>query len=242
MKTFGVIGLGKMGQSILTVIDSSPGLRSSPFARIGPGDMDALSSCDAVIEFTTPDAAPEVISTCLNARVPLVSGTTGWHEYHLESIRKLVHDTHGKMLYATNFSIGMNILFAINEKLAAVMNRYPDFKPSLSETHHIHKKDAPSGTAYTLIEGILKHSQHLKGFELNPGDDFDQADRMPVQAIREGEVKGIHEVSWRSANEEICFRHDAFDRKIFAEGAVQAAQWLIEQKAGMYTMQDLIHL
>src|SRR5690349_11303762 len=151
MNTIGVIGMGRMGQSIASQLERASDLRMEPFYRLKPGDETRLKACDAVIEFTTPEAAPGVIRECLQWGIPVVSGTTGWHEYHLPSILKLRAQLGGKLLYATNFSIGMNIVFALNAKLATALKSYPAFLPSLREVHHVHKKDAPSGTAYTLL-------------------------------------------------------------------------------------------
>ena len=149
---------------------------------------------------------------------------------------------HGKFLYASNFSIGMNITFALNRRLATIMNHYPQFKVSVKEIHHIHKKDSPSGTAHTLIGDIIDLHERYNNFELNPGHVTTDEDVLPIQALREGEVKGYHEVSWNSGSEEIKISHEAFDRKIFAEGAIMAAAWLTGQRAGVYTMKDIIQL
>jgi 4-hydroxy-tetrahydrodipicolinate reductase len=194
-----------------------------------------------VIEFTTAAAAPEVIMTCISNDVPVVSGTTGWHEYHLESVLRFCKQNHGKFLYASNFSIGMNIVFALNAKLASVLADYPQFKPSVEETHHIHKKDMPSGTAYTLLEDIMKQQPTYRGINLNNAQVSDQG-LIPVVALREGDVKGIHEVKWNSGAEEISIRHESMDRGIFAAGAIMAALWLHGQPNGIYTMRDIIHV
>jgi 4-hydroxy-tetrahydrodipicolinate reductase len=239
MNTIGMIGMGRMGQAIAGQLERLPGVRMEPFTRLNQGDENRLKTCDVVIEFTTPEAAPAVIRQCLQAGIPVVSGTTGWHEYHLPSMISLRTQLGGKFLYATNFSIGMNIVFALNAKLANALKRYPAFVPSLREVHHIHKKDAPSGTAYTLLGQIIDQRPDYTGFALNhPADQHE----IEVTAIREGEGKGFHEVTWQSGGERISITHEAFDRGIFASGAIAAAQWLLDQPAGVYTMQDLIHL
>lgn len=239
MNTIGMIGMGRMGQSIATQLERVPDLRLEPFYRLQQGDENRLKTCDVVIEFTTPEAAPAVIRQCLQAGIPVVSGTTGWHEYHLSSILSLRTQLGGKFLYATNFSIGMNIVFALNAKLASALKAYDAFVPSLREVHHLHKKDSPSGTAYTLLGQIMEQRNDYTGFALNqPAGKRD----IGVSAIREGEVKGLHEVNWQSGEERITITHEAFDRSIFASGAIAAAQWLLHQHAGVYTMQDIIHL
>src|SRR6186713_2192765 len=139
MTTIGIIGLGKMGQAIAALLEARHDLKCLPFQRISAEHKHALKTCHAVIEFTTPEAAPGVISQCLELGIPVVSDTTGWHEYHLDSILTFCKQHRSTFLYATNFSIGMNITFALNRKLAEVMSGLPQFKPSLKEIHHIHK-------------------------------------------------------------------------------------------------------
>lgn len=241
MKIIGMIGMGRMGQAISDHVKGHPEITLVPFNRISKADETRLKACHVVIEFTTPTAAPVVIRQCLELGLKVVSGTTGWHEYHLDSILTFCARHHSSFLYASNFSIGMNIVFALNSKLAAALKAYNTFKPSLKEIHHIHKKDSPSGTAYTLLQQIMQQRQDYTGFVLNEEAAASQH-QIPVKAIREGEVKGYHEVAWQSPDERISISHEAFDRRIFASGAVLAAQWLMDQPAGVYTMQDIIHL
>ncbi len=237
-----MVGMGKMGQAIIGLLEAHNDIKCNTFDRISTDSYSLLRSCDVVIEFTVPIAAPDVIRQCIELGVPVVSGTTGWHEYHLDSIITFCNQKQGTFLYATNFSIGMNIVFALNRKLAQVMSAFPQFKPSLKEIHHIHKKDSPSGTAFTLIEDILLHLPDYKGFEHNGDEKIIPLNTLPVQSIREGEVKGIHEVTWKSDAEQITIAHEAFDRKIFAEGAVMAARWLHQKSPGVYTMKDILHM
>jgi 4-hydroxy-tetrahydrodipicolinate reductase len=237
----GVVGLGRMGQSILSLLNERSDLTFHPFSRLSGDAITHLKQCDVVIEFTTAVAAPEVIMTCMTNDVPVVSGTTGWHEYHLESVLRFCKQKHGKFLYASNFSIGMNIVFALNAKLANVLATYPQFKPSVEEIHHIHKKDMPSGTAYTLLEDIMKQQSNYCGINLNNAQVAGEG-LIPVIALREGDVKGIHEVKWNSGAEEIAIRHESKDRGIFASGAIMAALWLHHQPNGIYTMRDIIHV
>jgi 4-hydroxy-tetrahydrodipicolinate reductase len=242
MNSIGMVGMGKMGQAISAVLDTRTDLKWFPFPRISTQNEAQLKACNVVIEFTTPDAAPGVIRHCLELGIPVVSGTTGWHEYHLDSILSFCKQQHGTFLYATNFSIGMNITFALNRKLAEVMAGLPQFKPSVKEIHHIHKKDSPSGTAYTLMEDILSRYPAYNGFVLNADQHSHPTDKLPITAIREGDVKGYHEVMWNSGLEQISIAHEAFDRRIFAEGAVMAAIWLTRQPKGIYTMQDVLKM
>jgi 4-hydroxy-tetrahydrodipicolinate reductase len=211
-----------------------------PFARLNDSNADLLQACDVAIEFTTPEAAPTVIRQCIGLGKPVISGTTGWHEYHLSEILQLCRQRKGKFLYASNFSIGMNIVFALNARLVELLRPYPEFHPALREIHHIHKKDAPSGTAFTLVEEIIKNRPQYTGINLNNQQADTRNQLVPVEAIREGEVKGFHEITWNSRDEKIRLSHEAMDRSIFAAGAIVAALWLTEQKEGIYTMRDVI--
>jgi 4-hydroxy-tetrahydrodipicolinate reductase len=240
--TIGIIGMGKMGQAIAAVLNTRPDIESKTFQRVSAENKHTLKSCDVVIEFTIPEAAPGVIRHCLELGIPVVSGTTGWHEYQLDAILTFCKQREGTFLYATNFSIGMNITFAINRKLAEVMSNFPQFHPALKEIHHIHKKDSPSGTAYTLMQDIFSDHPQFNGFILNGDVNNTPPDKLPVTAIREGEVKGFHQVTWNSGLEQITIAHEAFDRRIFAEGAVMAALWLHRQPRGIYTMRDIIRM
>jgi len=242
MSRYGIVGMGKMGQALSAILASEKEHQFHTFNRLSPDHQALLEACDVVIEFTTPEAAPGIIRHCLESGVAVVSGTTGWQEYHLHSIIKLCQMKRGKFLYASNFSIGMNITFALNRKLASIMNEFPQFNASIKEIHHIHKKDSPSGTAYTLIGDIIDQHKRYDHFELNSDQTMNEDGNLPVKAIREGEVKGYHEVTWNSGSEQIKISHEAFDRKIFAEGAIMAATWLADQKPGVYTMKDIIVL
>ncbi len=242
MTKFGIVGMGKMGQALSAILANEKEHQFHTFNRITTDNQALLKSCDVIIEFTTPEAAPGIIRHCIDNGIAIVSGTTGWQEYHLHSIIKLCHSKHGKFLYASNFSIGMNITFALNRRLAMIMNDYPQFKASIKEIHHIHKKDSPSGTAHRLIEDIIDQHKRYDNFDLVNRQTQDDGSILHVNAIREGEVKGYHEVTWKSDSEEIKISHEAFDRKIFAEGAIMAASWLVSRKAGVYTMSDIIDL
>lgn len=240
MADYGIIGMGKMGHAISDLLEADKKVTFHTFHRVSDQNQHLLKECKVVIEFTTADAAPGLIEHCILSGVPVVSGTTGWQEYQLENIKKICKQHHGKFLYASNFSIGMNVTFALNRTLASIMESFPQFKASILEKHHIHKKDSPSGTAYSLIEDIIKNHSTYKGFELNhPASD---ERKIPVTAIREGEIKGYHEVTWNSGLEMIRLSHEAYDRKIFAEGAIVAANWLKDKPPGIYSMRDIIGL
>jgi 4-hydroxy-tetrahydrodipicolinate reductase len=231
-----------MGSAILDILQADQEAEFHPFKRLEGADLDTLKQCKVAIEFTVPEAASGVIKQCLENGIPVVSGTTGWHQNQLNDIIQLCHDVNGKFLYASNFSIGMNVTFELSKRLSTMMNRFPEFSASIREIHHIHKKDSPSGTAVTLINEIIETSDRYTGFELNEATEDADENKINVNAIRKGEVKGFHEITWTSGDERIVISHEAFDRKIFAQGAVMAAKWLVNQDPGVYTMRDIIKL
>ncbi|MBL7776386.1 MAG: 4-hydroxy-tetrahydrodipicolinate reductase, partial [Saprospiraceae bacterium] len=176
--------------------------------------------------------------TCLRAGVPVVSGTTGWHD-QLAAAEAWCRNHGGGLLWASNFSVGVNILFAVNRYLARLMNERPEYEPALSETHHIHKLDAPSGTAITLTQDILATVDRKNHWSLQPQPAG--PDGIPVTAIRENEVPGTHAIRWQSGIDEITLEHRAFSRQGFAAGALLAARWL-QGKTGAFRMADVLGL
>jgi len=235
-----LIGYGKMGKTIETL-----GLNQGhSFPLIidadNLSDLNApnLKEIDVAIEFTAPGAAHENILSCIELGVPVVSGTTGWNERFAE-IKALCKQKEGAFFYASNYSIGVNILFAMNQKLARIMNQYPAYQVSMKEIHHIHKLDAPSGTAITLAEQIVQENDRIKGWELvtsNPGSDS-----LKIEAVREGEVKGIHSIMYDSEVDFITLEHHAKSRDAFAAGVLLAAGFL-RGKKGVFGMEDLLKL
>lgn len=194
-----------------------------------------LTGTDVAIEFSSPSAAFNNISKCLNEKVPVVSGTTGWLENYNEVV-EVCNRNNTAFIHSSNFSIGVNLLFRLNAELARQMDRFKDYEVSIEEIHHTKKLDAPSGTAITLAEGIIdKHQGYEKWcFEK------DKTDRcIPVRSIREGAVPGTHTVSWDSDIDTISLRHEAKSRRGFALGAVVAAEYIHSRK-GIFTMNDVI--
>jgi len=181
---------------------------------------DALQGIDAVIDFTTPHAVIANIIHCVEAGIPMVVGTTGWYQ-HMEKVRELVAERKGALLYGSNFSIGMNFFFKAVQAIAPVLKH--DYRGSIVERHHIHKKDKPSGTAVT-IQKIMESGS---------------GEKVEVASVREGETVGMHLVMLDSANDTILFTHDAKSRLGFAEGAVRAAEW-IRGKTGFYEFPDIV--
>lgn len=187
-----------------------------------PEKMDA----DVAIEFTTPKTAVSNMRRCLEKGIPVVCGTTGWYGDY-EMVVAECKRVKGQLFTATNFSIGMNIMFELNHRLAELMRGRDDYKVSISETHHIHKLDAPSGTAITLQEQIVESGER-------------RVESVPIASYREGEVPGIHTVVYDSEIDTITLSHEAHSRKGLALGALLAAEWLAKAPSGVYTMKDML--
>lgn len=221
-----LIGYGKMGQmvsaaaqerhhEVVCIVD--------PMQSEGKIDSPAFRSADVAIDFSRPDVAMDAVRAALQQGVPVVSGTTGWDVQSLRA--ELRGKDHPGIIWSSNFSIGVNILFAVNGYLARLLHNTGGYTPSITEVHHVHKLDAPSGTAVTLREGLKAGSQ--------------EPIECPIESIREGEVPGIHEVRWESEADILSLRHEAKSRKGFALGAVMAAEWL-QGKRGWHTMTEVM--
>lgn len=194
-----------------------------------------LKAIDVAIEFSSPDAALGNIIKCLNMKVPVVSGTTGWlKEYH--KAVDICEKNSTSFIHSSNFSIGVNLVFRLNSELAKHMNRYHDYNVAIEEIHHIKKLDAPSGTAITLAGGIIE--QH-SGYENWCFGDDTTNNCIPIRSIREGVVPGTHTVTWDSEIDTISLKHEAKNRKGLALGAVVAAEF-IHLKEGIFTMTDVM--
>lgn len=198
-------------------------------------DSDAFRSADCAIEFTTPSSAVANIKNAFLQGVPVVCGTTGWLT-SLPEIKQLCENDKATFLYASNFSVGVNIFMAVNKYLATIMNGFPQYAPHMVETHHIHKLDHPSGTAITLAEQIEECTDRIAGW-YEPTDEkdvekksTDGGELMPIDHIRTGEVPGIHTIDWVSDVDSISITHSAKSRDGFALGAVLAAEWLRDKK------------
>jgi 4-hydroxy-tetrahydrodipicolinate reductase len=234
----GLMGYGRMGKEIESAAKERMHevvlkITGSNADSITPDD---LKQCDVIIEFTRPDAVLNNIRRCLENNIAVVVGTTGWYQ-HLNEVKDACSRFNGALFYASNFSIGVNILFEINARLAALMNRRTEYDAEISEVHHIHKLDKPSGTAITLAEGILHQLERKTKWTLEQEQAKD-ADLL-ITSYREDEVVGKHTVRYTSATDEIEIVHNAFSRKGFAYGAVLASEFLYEKK-GVYTMKDIL--
>lgn len=195
----------------------------------------AISKADVAIEFSVPKAALKNILHCFENQVPVVSGTTGWLNDYEKAIA-ICKQKNGAFIYASNFSIGVNIFFELNKILAKMMQPHSDYDISVEEIHHTKKLDAPSGTAITLAEEIIKNSTYqqwaLDGVKKNT---------LPITAIRSEKVVGTHKVNYKSEIDSLQITHTAHNRKGFAQGALIAAEWLVGKK-GTFTMKDVLNL
>ncbi|GGG48770.1 4-hydroxy-tetrahydrodipicolinate reductase [Croceivirga lutea] len=228
-----LFGYGKMGKMLEKIaLDRNHEI----VAKI---DVDTTqidyNSIDVAIDFSTPDAAFENITNCFRNQVPVISGTTGWLQNYDKAVA-VCKKEQSAFIYASNFSLGVNLFFALNKKLAAMMNGVADYKISMEEIHHTQKLDAPSGTAITLAEGILENSV-LTAWKL----DANEEGVLPIHSIREGQVPGTHTVNYDSAVDSIQIKHTAHGREGFALGAIIAAEW-IHGKTGVYSMKDVLNL
>lgn len=232
-----LIGHGKMGKEIERIAISRGHQIVSIIDHDNRADFDSaeFKTAEVAIEFTTPDTAYDNYKKCFENHIAVVSGTTGWLEY-LPEIKNACSDQGQTFFYASNFSLGVNIFFAVNSYLAKIMNKFPDYDVKMEEIHHIHKLDAPSGTAITLAEGIIENVERKKAWQL---DDESDPSKLQINAIRRDEVPGIHEISYESDADIISIKHDAKNRKGFALGAVLAAEFTANKK-GFLGMNDML--
>lgn len=232
-----MIGYGKMGKTIERIAHAQ-GEDVIGHIDIDTEDserLDLMLKADVGIEFSHPSGAYNNIKQALYHGLPIISGTTGWLS-QLPEITALVAETKGAFFYASNYSIGVNIFWSVNERLAQLMNDHSMYEVSIREVHHIHKQDQPSGTAITTADGITDYMQRKHKWTLS---DQPSQDEIRILAEREGEVFGIHTVSYDSPLDTISLHHEAHTRDGFAQGALLAAKWLYG-KQGIYGMKDLL--
>jgi len=228
-----LLGYGRMGKAIEKIALQRGHEIVIKDAGVAPYD---IKNADVAIDFSIPTAAFNNISNCLNNSIPVVSGTTGWLDKYDEAL-ELCKNNNGAFIYASNFSLGVNIFFELNEQLAKMMNNLKDYNVSIEEIHHTKKLDAPSGTAITLAEGIINNSDK-KDWEL---DGKPSEKNIPITAIRTPEVPGTHTTTYASDIDTIDIKHTAHNRTGFALGAVIAAEWLVDKK-GVYNMRDVLNI
>lgn len=237
-----LLGYGKMGKAIETVAEERG---HSIGVTIDDEDdwmdkLEDLKDCDMAIDFSTPATAVGNIMRCFDLGLPVVVGTTGWYE-QLEGV---VHDCEQRecaLFVASNFSIGMNIVFDLNRRLAKLMNGHEEYSVGITEVHHVHKLDAPSGTAIALAWDIVEEVDRKDDWCLMRKGVKPKKDEVPIVSVREGEVPGVHEVVYDSAIDRITLKHEAKSRRGLAVGAVLAAEFL-EGRKGYYTMKELLEL
>ncbi|MCC8088559.1 MAG: 4-hydroxy-tetrahydrodipicolinate reductase [Rikenellaceae bacterium] len=233
-----LIGYGKMGKEIEKILLSKNHSVELIIDINNPEDFNSenLKKVDVAIEFSAPDAAYSNIVKCIECGTPVVCGTTAWLDKY-EDVVKLCKEKNGAFFYASNYSIGVNVFFKINRELARLMNKFNEYDVTVEEVHHTQKKDAPSGTAITIAEGILENldrkERWICGTTTEPNE-------LEVCAIRRSVVPGIHTVTYESETDLITIDHNAKSRRGFAVGAVAAAEFLCG-KTGIYTMDDLMN-
>lgn len=210
-------------------------------------DSDAFRSADVAIEFTAPTSAYQNVKEAFAQDVKVVSGSTGWMNEHGDEMKKLCEQGLHTLFWSSNFSVGVALFNALNSYLAKLMNKFPSYDVKIEETHHIHKLDAPSGTAITLAEGVIKNLDRKNGWGKGvftapdgtvSGTDYVAPDIIPIDSIRRDEVPGIHSIIYDSDADNITITHDAHSRKGFALGAVLAAEYAANHE-GFLTMHDL---
>ena len=234
-----LIGYGKMGKAIETIaIERGHTVN----LKIDISNLDQfttanLQQCDVAIEFTGPETAAENITRCLNAGVPVICGSTGWL-HQLETVTQLCNEVDGALLYASNFSIGVNLFFELNEHLARLMKNYQGYDVSIEEIHHTQKKDAPSGTAISIADQLLQINSQKKNWVNQLAASSEE---LSIISKRIDPAAGTHSVKYRSAIDDIEIIHTAHNRQGFATGAVLAAEF-IQHKRGVYGMKDVLGL
>ncbi|OXA80772.1 dihydrodipicolinate reductase [Flavobacterium aquidurense] len=228
-----LLGYGKMGK-VIERIALERG-HEIVLKKDETNTFDGLSTADVAIDFSVPTAAVDNISNCFHANVPVVSGTTGWLE-HFDEMVALCNEKQGGFISSSNFSLGVNIFFELNEYLAKIMSQFDSYKVTMEEIHHTQKLDAPSGTAISLAKGVIENSNYA-----NWTLDEAKTNEIHIEAKRIGDVPGTHTVTYDSIVDSIELKHTAHNREGFALGAVIAAEWLAGKK-GIYNMKDVLNL
>lgn len=232
-----IIGYGRMGKTIerLAVAQGHEIVLKISIDNIETFTQENLQKADVAIEFTRPESAFNNIQKCLSAGVPVISGTTGWLS-QLETIKSICESNGGAFLYASNFSVGVNIFFEVNRHLAKMMNTHTEYEPSLNEIHHTKKLDAPSGTGITLAEGVLENIDRKSNWVNRNSDNTAE---LALTSERIDSVPGTHSIHYSSAIDTIEIKHTAHSREGFASGSILAASWIIGKK-GCFTMREVL--
>ena len=233
-----LIGYGKMGKAIEEIAISRGHSVVVKFNSQNPLESSQLRTTDVAIEFSQPDLALKHIKLCADGQIPIVVGTTAWEE-HLPEIINHIDKREASLIYSSNFSIGVNLFFEMNKHLARLMNDKTDYVASITEIHHTHKIDAPSGTAVTLAKDLISNHPTYSSWKLTGQSENMKKSDLPISAIREENVPGTHLISYTSEIDTLTIEHQAHNRKGFALGAVIAAEF-IHKKQGVYTMSDIL--
>jgi 4-hydroxy-tetrahydrodipicolinate reductase len=232
-----LIGYGKMGKVIENIALKRNHNISFALNVLNANELHLINTqnTDVAIEFTQPEQAVKNITYCFQNNIPVVCGTTGWLK-DWDKVVKMCQEMNATLFYASNYSLGVNIFFKLNEYLASLMNMYENYDARIVEIHHTEKKDAPSGTAITLAEGLLKMLHRKEKWEKGISN---QKNVIGIESIREPDVPGTHQIFYESLEDTIEIKHTAHSRKGFALGAVLAAEF-VKGKKGIYTMNDLL--
>ena len=228
-----LLGYGKMGK-VIERIALERG-HKIVLKKDHDSSFEGLENADVAIDFSVPDSAVENISACLNKGIPVISGTTGWLTDYPKMV-ELCNAKNGSFIYGSNFSLGVNVFFELNEYLAKMMANLKQYKVSMEEIHHTQKLDAPSGTAITLAEGVIKHTDYANWTLETP-----ISNEIHIEAKRIENIPGTHSIFYDSEVDQIEIKHTAHSREGFALGAVVAAEWLVGKK-GVFTMKDVLGL
>lgn len=234
-----LVGYGKMGKAIEKIALQRGHEIVLKSTSKNPLRKEDLSQVDAAIEFSIPATVLSNINLLLDANIPTVVGTTGWNDA-LQEVTNKVSATEGALLHASNFSIGVNIFFKVNEYLAKIMNTQKEYQCDMTEVHHMQKLDTPSGTAITLAEQIIANHGNYTGHFCEENNEKPTDNAINIKAVREPEVPGTHIIDYTSEIDTITIKHEAHNRQGFALGAVVAAEW-IHNKKGVFTMQDVLN-
>ena len=232
-----LIGYGKMGKTIeeIAIANGDEVVLKISIENTELFTTDNIKQADVAIEFSSPESAVENIKKCFDAGVPVVCGTTGWLKQY-DEIKEYCNAKQSAFLYASNFSIGVNLFFALNKYLADLMSAHSDYDVSMEEIHHTQKKDAPSGTAITLAEQVLERIRTKKSWV---NHETGNPSELAIISKREGNVPGIHTIKYDSPTDFIEVTHSAYNRKGFANGALLAAKFIVGKK-GIFSMHDVL--
>ncbi len=234
-----IIGYGKMGKIIekLAIKKGHKIVLKIDDSNLNKLSVENLKKADVAIEFTGPEAAFRNINLCFDAGIPVISGTTGWLDKY-DEVKGKCESEKLAFFYASNFSLGVNVFFKLNQYLAKIMNKFENFDVSVQETHHIHKLDAPSGTAITIAQDIITEIERKQNWVKENTEDNNQ---IKIKSFRKGENPGAHTVSYNSPIENIHITHESKNREGLAQGALLAAEYIIG-KTGVFGMDDLLDI